>query len=95
MRASFFDKSTRLRQYHSVANPKDLDLIFGCCLGFTPEGYHIGYGSGDFDRFVESRMEILGKIVLLAYSFQEVRVKVGVHDVPLAHIVTEKWRRPG
>jgi 5-formyltetrahydrofolate cyclo-ligase len=57
------------------------------CLGFTADGYRLGYGGGYYDRTLEgaSRPYTLG----IAYSNQQAVFTHGPHDVPLDVIVTE------
>lgn len=58
------------------------------CLGFTTDGYRLGYGGGYYDRTLEGtpRPHTLG----IAYSNQEAVFSHGPHDVPLDVIVTEQ-----
>jgi 5-formyltetrahydrofolate cyclo-ligase len=57
------------------------------CLGFTAEGYRLGYGGGYYDRTLAGtpRPYTLG----IAYSSQEAVFSHASHDVPLDVIVTE------
>lgn len=57
------------------------------CLGFSAEGYRLGYGGGYYDRTLETapRPYTLG----IAYSDQLAQFSHAPHDVPLDAIVTE------
>ena len=57
------------------------------CLGFTADGYRLGYGGGYYDRTLAGtpRPYTLG----IAYSGQEAVFSHADHDIPLDVIVTE------
>jgi 5,10-methenyltetrahydrofolate synthetase len=57
------------------------------CLGFSADGYRLGYGGGYYDRTLEAapRPRTLG----IAYSDQLAQFPHAAHDVPLDAIVTE------
>ncbi len=57
------------------------------CLGFTADGYRLGYGGGYYDRTLEPapRPYTLG----IAYSSQQAQFSHAPHDVPLDVVVTE------
>jgi 5-formyltetrahydrofolate cyclo-ligase len=68
------------------------DLLVIPMLGFTRQGYRLGYGSGFYDRTLPNLRAIKSvKTVGLAYSIQELpEFPVEPHDVPLDIIITEK-----
>jgi 5,10-methenyltetrahydrofolate synthetase len=57
------------------------------CLGFSAEGYRLGYGGGYYDRTLEAapRPYTLG----IAYACQQAQFAHAPHDVALDVIVTE------
>jgi len=57
------------------------------CLGFTEDGYRLGYGGGYYDRTLEPspRPVTLG----IAYSCQQAAFAHDAHDVALDVVVTE------
>jgi len=77
-----------------VAVPADLRLqetyppaLLVPCLGFSPQGYRLGYGGGFYDRTLarSPRPQTLG----IAYQCLQVRFDSDGHDVALDRIVTE------
>jgi len=77
-----------------VAVPADLRLqaayppaLLVPCLGFSPQGYRLGYGGGFYDRTLarQPRPRTLG----IAYSSLEVQFPGDAHDVALDCILTE------
>tara|TARA_B100000609_G_C17134944_1_gene392331 strand:- start:281 stop:886 length:606 start_codon:yes stop_codon:yes gene_type:complete len=59
-------------------------------LGFTREGYRLGFGGGYYDRTL-AEIDPRPITVMVAYSFQEVdTLPVEAHDIPVDYIVTEK-----
>ena len=80
-----------------VAVPADLRLqeayppaLLVPCLGFSPQGYRLGYGGGFYDRTLarSPRPQTLG----IAYQCLQVRFDSDGHDVALDRIVTEDGR---
>jgi 5,10-methenyltetrahydrofolate synthetase len=57
------------------------------CLGFSAEGYRLGYGGGYYDRTLEAapRPYTLG----IAYACQQAQFAHAPHDVALDVVVTE------
>ena len=57
------------------------------CLGFTKDGYRLGYGGGYFDRTLEQkpRPHTIG----VSYSCLKTTFPVREHDIPLDYIITE------
>jgi 5-formyltetrahydrofolate cyclo-ligase len=77
-----------------VAVPADLRLqaayppaLLVPCLGYSPQGYRLGYGGGFYDRTLARapRPQTLG----IAYQCLQVRFDSDGHDVALDRIVTE------
>jgi 5,10-methenyltetrahydrofolate synthetase len=60
------------------------------CLGFSAEGYRLGYGGGYYDRTLEAapRPYTLG----IAYACQQAQFAHAAHDVALDVVVTEVTR---
>lgn len=67
------------------------DVVLVPCVGFTPDGYRLGYGGGYFDRWLAAHPGVtavgvawaLGEMAASAFEPQP-------HDQPLALIVTER-----
>ncbi|SHN68287.1 5,10-methenyltetrahydrofolate synthetase [Duganella sacchari] len=84
-----------VRDAMGVAVPADLRLqaayppaLLVPCLGFSPQGYRLGYGGGFYDRTLaryDPRPQTLG----IAYQCLQVRFDSDGHDVALDRIVTE------
>lgn len=68
--------------------PADPDLVLVPCLGFTREGYRLGYGGGYFDRWLAAHPGVTA--VGLAWSVGECSFAVEPHDLPLAVVITER-----
>lgn len=67
------------------------DVVLAPCLGFTAEGYRLGYGGGYFDRWLAANPQVTA--IGIAWSGTEVSREVfdpQPHDVSLMLIVTEK-----
>ncbi len=65
----------------------DPDVVLVPCLGFTREGYRLGYGGGYFDRWLAAHPGATA--VGLAWSVGECQFAVAPHDQPLAVLLTE------
>ena len=65
------------------------DVVVVPCVGFTSDGYRLGYGGGYYDRWLAAHGYVV--TVGVAWSFARVdEVFVAQpHDVPLTLIVTE------
>lgn len=66
------------------------DVVVVPCVGFTRDGYRLGYGGGYYDRWLAAHGHVVA--VGVAWTFAEVDATVFAaqpHDVPLALIVTE------
>lgn len=67
------------------------DVVLVPCVGFTREGFRLGYGGGYFDRFMAEHPQVTA--VGVAWSFAEItREELGPepHDQPLMLVVTEQ-----
>lgn len=64
------------------------DLVLVPCVGFTREGYRLGYGGGYFDRWIAAHPGVTS--VGLAWSVSEAPFAVEAHDVPLSLVLTER-----
>ncbi|MBB5203129.1 5,10-methenyltetrahydrofolate synthetase [Inhella inkyongensis] len=72
----------------SAGAPADPDVVLVPCLGFTREGYRLGYGGGYFDRWQAAHPGVT--TVGLAWSVGEVQFAVEPHDQALTVVVTER-----
>lgn len=66
------------------------DVVLVPCLGFTQDGFRLGYGGGYFDRFLAAHPDITA--VGVAWSHAQIERAVlapQAHDIPLISIVTE------
>lgn len=68
------------------------DVLLIPLLGYSRNGYRLGYGTGFYDRTLESLRQFKSiKAIGLAYSIQEIAdFPVEPHDKPLDTIITEK-----
>lgn len=67
------------------------DVVLVPCLGFTDEGYRLGYGGGYFDRWLAANPQV----VAVGVAWEIGRIERGLlqpqpHDVALTLIVTER-----
>lgn len=65
----------------------DPDVVLVPCLGFTREGFRLGYGGGYFDRWLADHPGVTA--IGLAWSVGECSFAVEAHDRPLAVVLTE------
>lgn len=68
------------------------DVLVIPMLGYTRDGYRLGYGSGFYDRTI-ANMQLLKpiKTIGLAFSVQEIdSLPIEPHDMKLDVIITEK-----
>ncbi|XHS78883.1 5-formyltetrahydrofolate cyclo-ligase [Burkholderiaceae bacterium UC74_6] len=63
------------------------DVVLVPCVGFTREGYRMGYGGGYFDRWLAEHPGVTS--VGVAWSVGETSFPVEPHDQPLTVILTE------
>jgi 5-formyltetrahydrofolate cyclo-ligase len=67
------------------------DVVLVPCVGFSADGYRLGYGRGYFDRWLAAHPEITA--VGVAWSGGELAPEILApqpHDQPLTLIVTER-----
>jgi len=66
------------------------DVVLVPCVGFTPEGWRLGYGGGYFDRFMAAHPEVtaLG-VAWESGRMSQVELRPEPHDVPLMAVLTE------
>ncbi|MCJ7843413.1 5-formyltetrahydrofolate cyclo-ligase [Lederbergia sp. NSJ-179] len=64
-----------------------LDLLLVPGLGFTKEGYRLGFGGGYYDRFL---INYHGHTIALAFTNQlQDKIPIEKYDLPVQQIVTE------
>ncbi len=67
------------------------DVVLAPCVGFTREGYRLGYGGGYFDRYLAADPAVTA--IGVAWACTEIEpgaYRPDTHDVPLMLIVTEQ-----
>jgi len=67
------------------------DVVLVPCVGYTREGYRLGYGGGYFDRWLAAHPHVTA--VGVAWSFAEIAAATLApqpHDLPLALVITER-----
>jgi 5,10-methenyltetrahydrofolate synthetase len=73
-----------------VGKPVVPDVVLVPCVGFTPEGYRLGYGGGYFDRYLAAHPGV----TVIGVAWEQARVSreelaPQAHDLPLMAVVTE------
>lgn len=68
--------------------PADPDVVLVPCLGYTRDGFRLGYGGGYFDRWLAAHPGVTA--VGLAWGVGECQFAVEPHDRPLAIVITER-----
>jgi 5-formyltetrahydrofolate cyclo-ligase len=66
------------------------DVVLVPCVGFTSDGFRLGYGGGYFDRWLAQHPDVTA--IGVAWSGGEIdpaMLQVQAHDLPLALIVTD------
>ena len=66
------------------------DIVLVPCVGFTDEGFRLGYGGGYFDRYLAAHPEVTA--VGLGWALgrlTEAELKPQAHDQPLVGVITE------
>lgn len=63
------------------------EVLLVPCLGFTREGYRLGYGGGYFDRWLEAQPGVT--TIGVAWGLGEAPFEVQPHDQALTVVVTE------
>lgn len=68
------------------------DVLVIPMLGYTRDGYRLGYGSGFYDRTIAAMRQFKPvKAVGLAFSMQEIdAMPIEPHDIKMDAIITEK-----
>ena len=64
------------------------DVVLVPCVGFTREGFRLGYGGGFFDRWLAEHPGVT--TIGLAWSAAETHFPVEAHDRALTLILTER-----
>ena len=62
------------------------DALIIPCVGYTRDGYRLGYGGGFYDRTLESRPR--PKTVGIAYRFSLCTIEIEPHDIPMDSVIT-------
>lgn len=66
------------------------DVVLVPCLGFTPNGFRLGYGGGYFDRFLAAHPDVTAVGIAWAQArIEEAELAPQAHDIPLIGVVTE------
>ena len=63
------------------------DVVLVPCVGYTREGYRLGYGGGYFDRWLADHPGVTS--IGIAWAVSEVEFEVAPHDQAMTLIVTE------
>jgi 5-formyltetrahydrofolate cyclo-ligase len=71
--------------------PVEPDVVLVPCLGFTPEGYRLGYGGGYFDRYLANHPDVTA----IGVAWEGGALTLGdlspqAHDISLMAILTEQ-----
>jgi 5,10-methenyltetrahydrofolate synthetase len=67
------------------------DVVLVPCVGYTPDGYRLGYGGGYFDRWLAQHPDVTA--VGIAWSggwIDAAAFEPQTHDQPLSFILTER-----
>ena len=64
------------------------DVVLVPCVGYSPQGYRLGYGGGYFDRWLATHPHVTP--VGIAWADSEVAFAPQPHDLPLMLVVTEQ-----
>lgn len=74
----------------TAGEPVVPDVVLVPCLGFTSEGFRLGYGGGYFDRYLAVHPEVTA--VGLGWELGRLTTEVlqpQAHDQPLVGVITE------
>lgn len=63
------------------------DVLLVPCVGYTEDGFRLGYGGGYFDRFLAAHPHVTA--IGVAPSWARVTLTAEPHDIPLPIIVTD------
>jgi 5,10-methenyltetrahydrofolate synthetase len=75
----------------STGAPVLPDVVLVPCVGFSADGYRLGYGGGYFDRWLAAHPDVTA--IGVAWSGSEIdagALDAQPHDLPLTLIVTER-----
>lgn len=73
-----------------AGQPCHPDVVLVPCLGFTPEGYRLGYGGGYFDRYLAANPDVTAIGVSWAIGeIDPLMLQPQAHDLPLICVLTE------
>ena len=64
------------------------DVVLVPCVGFTREGYRLGYGGGYYDRWLAAHPGVTS--IGIAWQLSECHFPAEPHDQPLTLILTER-----
>lgn len=82
------DADTALDMHFPVVAPADIDLIVVPLVAFDARGDRLGYGGGNYDRYL-AQIRPGCRVVGAAFAAQQVaRVPTEPHDRPLPRIVS-------
>jgi 5,10-methenyltetrahydrofolate synthetase len=71
--------------------PAQPDVVLVPCVGFTREGFRLGYGGGFFDRWLAAHPGVTSVGIAWAHALiDDAEFVVQAHDIPLTLIVTEE-----
>ena len=70
-----------------VVEPSQIDLIHVPGLAFTTEGYRIGYGGGDYDRYLE---HFAGHTMSTIYPCQVQEFNSEDHDIAVQEVLIDE-----
>jgi 5-formyltetrahydrofolate cyclo-ligase len=62
------------------------DVLFIPCVGYTTDGYRLGYGGGFYDRTLAEKPR--PKTVGVAYRFSLCELELQPHDIAMDYIIT-------
>jgi 5-formyltetrahydrofolate cyclo-ligase len=84
----FYGLLEPIEEKTKLINHEDIDLILVPGLGYTKEGYRIGFGGGYYDRYLK---DYSGKTISLAFQSQIIpSFKTEYFDIPVAKIITNE-----
>jgi 5,10-methenyltetrahydrofolate synthetase len=75
----------------AVGPPVVPDVVLAPCLGFTADGFRLGYGGGYFDRWLAAHPEATA--IGIAWGVTEIDrrdFQPEAHDLPMMMVVTER-----
>ncbi len=64
------------------------DVLFIPCVGYTANGYRLGYGGGYYDRTLAGTFK--PKAVGIAYRISHCEIEPHPHDIPLDFIIINR-----